>query len=207
MIKLFPKEESFLPQFAKVADVLLSATQELDVLAADLSDKELKVQKIKHLEHEGDQIAHQIFSAIGRTWITPIDREDIHPLASSLDNVLDDVDAIAARLVIFKIAKPTPEMKAATALIVQSVQAIQRAVSLLGDMKHGQEIIQACIEIKRLESEADSLHRLAIGKLFDEEKDPIQLLKWKEIYELLEMATDRCEDVANVLEQIVLKAS
>ena len=207
MIKLFPKEESFLPQFAKAADVLLQATQELDGLAADLSGVELKAQKIKHLEHEGDQIAHQIFSAIGRTWITPIDREDIHTLASSLDNVLDDVDAIAARLVIFKIKTPTPEMKAATALIVQSVQAIQKAVSLLGDMKHGPEIIEASIEIKRLESEADSLHRLAIGKLFDEEKDPIQLLKWKEIYEFLEMATDRCEDVANVLEQIVLKAS
>jgi len=121
--------------------------------------------------------------------------------------VLDDVDAIAARLVIFRIARPTPEMKEATALIVQSVQAIQRAVSLLGDMKHGPAIIDASIEIKRLESEADALHRLAIGKLFDEEKDPIQLMKWKEIYEFLEMATDRCEDVANVLEQIVLKSS
>jgi predicted phosphate transport protein (TIGR00153 family) len=207
VIKLFPQEESFLPQFAKAADILLAAARELDGLAGDLTDKELRVQRIKHLEHEGDQVAHQIFSAIGRTWITPIDREDIHTLASSLDNVLDDVDAIAARLVLFRIAKPTPEMKEATALIVQSVQAIQKAVSMLGDMKHGQAIIDASIEIKRLESEADALHRIAIGKLFDEEKDPIQLLKWKEIYELLEMATDRCEDVANVLEQIVLKSS
>ena len=207
MIRLFPTEESFLPQFAKVADVLLAATRELDGLAADFSDVELKVQRIKHLEHEGDQLAHQIFSGVGRTWITPIDREDIHTLASSLDNVLDDVDAIAARLVIFRITKPTREMKEATALIVQSVQAIQRAVSLLGDMKHAPEVIEACIEIKRLESEADTLHRIAIGKLFDEEKDPIQLLKWKEIYEFLEMATDRCEDVANMLEQIVLKSS
>jgi uncharacterized protein len=207
VIRLFPREESYLPQFAKAADILLQATRELDALAADMTDLEVKVQRIKHLEHEGDQVAHQIFSYIGRTWITPIEREDIHTLASSLDNVLDDVDAVAARLVMFKIKRPTPEMKQATELIVQSAQTIQRAVSLLGDMKHANEIIEASIEIKRLESEADALNRIAIGKLFEEEKDPIQLLKWKEIYELLEMATDRCEDVANVLEQVVLKAS
>jgi predicted phosphate transport protein (TIGR00153 family) len=207
VIRLFPREESYLPQFAKAADILLQATRELDGLAADLTDVELKVQKIKHLEHEGDQVAHQIFSYIGRTWITPIEREDIHTLASRLDDVLDDVDAVASRLVLFRIDRSTPELKDATALIVQSVQAIQRAVSLLGDMKNGKEIIEACIEVKRLESEADALNRIAIGKLFDDEKDPITLLKWKEIYELLEMATDRCEDVANVLEQIVLKAS
>jgi len=207
VIKLFPTEESFLPQFARAADILLSAARELDGLAADLSDVELRVQRIKHLEHEGDQVAHQIFSAVGRTWITPIDREDIHTLASALDDVLDDVDAVAARLVIFRITRTTPEMKEATGLIVQSVQAIQRAVSLLGDMKNGKEIIERAIDVKRLESEADTLHRIAIGKLFDTEKDPIQLLKWKEIYEFLEMATDRCEDVANVLEQIVIKSS
>jgi uncharacterized protein len=207
VIRLFPTEETFLPQFAKFADVLVQATRALDELAGDMSEIELKVQKIKHLEHEGDQIAHQIFSSVGRTWITPIEREDIHTLASCLDDVLDDVDAVASRLVMFRIERPTQELKDATALIVQSVHAIQRAVPLLGNMKHGMQVMEACIEIKRLESEADALHRITIGRLFDTEKDPIQLLKWKEIYELLEMATDRCEDVANILEQIVLKAS
>jgi len=207
VIKLFPKEETFLPQFKKAVDILLEAARELDGLAADLHDRDLKVQRIKHLEHEGDQVAHQTFAAIGRIWITPIDREDIHTLTSSLDDILDDVDGVAARLVMFKIDKPRPEMKQATELIVQSVLAIQRGVALLGDMKHGATIIEACIEVKRLESEADALNRIAIGRLFDDEKDPITLLKWKEIYEVLEAATDRCEDVANVLEQIVLKAS
>lgn len=207
MIRLFPTEETFLPQFNRAAEIIVKAARELDALAADLSDMEVRVQRIKHLEHEGDEVAHQTFAALGRTWITPIDREDIHTLVSSLDNILDDVDAVAARLVIFRIQQPTREMKVATELIVQSVQAIQRAVALLGDMKNSKQIIDACIEIKRLESEADSLHRMAIGKLFDSEKDPIHLLKWKEIYEFLEMATDRCEDVANVLEQIVLKSS
>ena len=205
MIKLFPSEEKFLPQFARAAEILVEAARALDVVAGDFTDLAVKVQRIKHLEHEGDEVTHQTFNALGRTWITPIDREDIHALTSALDDVLDDVDATAARLVMFKIAKPTPEMKSATELIVQSALAIQRAVGLLGDMKNGPSIIEACIEVKRLESEADALHRVAIERLFDGEKDPITLLKWKEIYETMEIVTDRCEDVANVIEGIILK--
>jgi predicted phosphate transport protein (TIGR00153 family) len=207
LFKLFPSEEKFLPQFSRAAEILVEAARALDALAGDFHDLEIKVQRIKHLEHEGDEVTHQTFAALGRTWITPIDREDIHTLASSLDDVLDDIDAASARLVMFRIEAPTPEMKSATELILQSALAIQRAVQLLGDMKNSPRIMESCIEVKRLESEADALNRIALQRLFEGEKDPIRLLKWKEIYETLEMATDRCEDVANVLEQIVLKAS
>ncbi len=207
MIKLFPREESFLPQFVRASEIILEAANALDQLAADFTEVELKVARIKHLEHEGDQVAHQTFGLLSRTWITPIDREDIHALVKALDDVLDYLDAAAARLVLYKIPAPTPALKAATALLVQSAEAICRAAGLLGDLKNSAKILEICVEINRLENEADTLNRISIGNLFETEKDPIALMKWKEIYEVLEEATDRCEDVANVFEQIVLKSS
>ncbi len=206
-MKLLPREENFLVHFNRTAEIILEAAKALDSLAADFSDVEVKVGKIKHLEHEGDQVTHQSFALLSRTWITPIDREDIHDLTKQLDDVLDLIDAAAARFVLFKIPAPTPELKAFTHLIVQSAEAIQRAMGLLKDLKNSKAILDACIEINRLENEADTLNRAAIGRLFSREKDPFVLLKWKEIYEVLEAATDACEDVANVLEQIVLKSS
>lgn len=207
MLKLFPREETFLPQFSKAADVIVEAAQALDDLVGDFSDVEVKVARIKHLEHEGDQVAHQTFGLLSSTWITPIDREDIHALVKALDDVLDLIDAGAARFTLYKIAAPTAEVKAITRLIVQSANAVRRAVVLLGDMKNSGKLLEICVEINRLENEADALNRLALSKLFENEKDPIALIKWKEIYEILEEATDRCEDVANVLEQIVIKSS
>ncbi len=206
-MKLLPKEENFLLQFNRTAEIILEAAIALDGLATDFSDVEVKVGRIKHLEHEGDQVTHQTFALLSRTWITPIDREDIHDLTKQLDDVLDLIDAAAARLVLFKIPAPTPELRAQTHLIVQSAQAIQRALGLLNDLKNSRAILDACIEINRLENEADAVNRRAIGRLFEREKDPIVIMKWKEIYEVLETATDACEDVANVLEQIVLKST
>jgi len=206
-MKLLPKEENFLKQFNRTTDIILEAAIALDSLAADFSDVEVKVARIKHLEHEGDQVTHETFALLSRTWITPIDREDIHDLTKALDDILDLIDAGAARFVLFKIPGPTPELKAMTELIVQSARAIQRAMPLLQDLKNSNAIIAACVEINRLENEADALNRLAIGRLFENAKDPFVLMKWKEIYEVLEAATDACEDVANVLEQIVLKST
>ncbi len=163
MIKLFPREESFLPQFARAAEIILEAANALDELAADFTDVELKVARIKHLEHEGDQVAHQTFGLLSRTWITPIDREDIHDLVKALDDVLDYLDAAAARLVLYKIPAPTPALKSATAILVQSAEAICRAAGLLGDLKNSAAILEICVEINRLENEADTpephLHR------------------------------------------------
>ncbi len=207
MIKLFPSEETFLPQFARAADILYEAAKALDELACDYTDVEVKVARIKHLEHEGDQVAHQTFNLLSRTWITPIDREDIHALVGALDDVLDSIDAVAARMALYKIPASTPELREATRLIVKAGEAVKRAMSQIGDLGKSRQILEDCVEINRLENEADSLFRIAISRLFDTEKDPIAVIKWKEIYQVLEETTDRCEDVANVLEQIVLKSS
>ncbi len=207
MLKLLPREENFLPHFNRTAEIIVEAATALESLATDFTDVEVKAGRIKHLEHEGDQLTHQSFNLLSRTWITPIDREDIYELTSRLDDVLDLIDATAARLVLFKIPATTPELRALANLIVQSAKAVQRALGLLSDLKNSRQILDACIEINRLENEADSVYRGAISRLFEKEKDPFTLLKWKEIYELVETAQDACEDVANVLEQIVLKSS
>jgi len=204
-MRLLPKEENFLIQFNRTAEIIVEAALALDDLAKDFTDVEVKVGRIKHLEHEGDHVTHQTFALLSRTWITPIDREDIHDLTKQLDDVLDLIDAAAARLVLFKIPAPTPELRAQAHLIVQSAQAIQRALGLLSDLKNSREILDACIEINRLENEADRMHLEAVKRLFEEETDAILVFKWKEILDRLEDATDRCEDVADVIEGVVLK--
>ena len=206
-MRLFPREETFLPQFARGAEVILEAARVLDALAASPILDDERAVRIKQLEHQGDQIAHETFDLLNRTWITPIDREDIHVLVRNLDDVLDYIDAAAARIVLYRIASTTPELKKITSIIVQSAEAIQKAMALLSDLKHSKQILEACVEINRLENEADTVAQLAIGRLFAEAKDPIEVMKWKEIYDFVEGATDRCEDVANTLEAIVIKST
>ncbi|HMM37071.1 MAG TPA: DUF47 family protein [Thermoanaerobaculia bacterium] len=206
-MRLFPREETFLPQFARGAEVILEAARVLDALAAAPVLDDERAVRIKQLEHQGDQIAHETFDLLNRTWITPIDREDIHVLVRNLDDVLDFIDAAAARIVLYRIASTTPELKKITSVIVQSAEAIQKAMALLSDLKHSKQILEACVEINRLENEADTVAQLAIGRLFAEARDPIEVMKWKEIYDFVEGATDRCEDVANTLEAIVIKST
>ena len=206
-MRLFPREETFLPQFARGAEVILEAARVLDALAAAPVLDDERAVRIKQLEHQGDQIAHETFDLLNRTWITPIDREDIHVLVRNLDDVLDYIDAAAARIVLYRIASTTPELKKITSVIVQSAEAIQKAMALLSDLKHSKQILEACVEINRLENEADTVAQLAIGRLFAEARDPIEVMKWKEIYDFVEGATDRCEDVANTLEAIVIKST
>lgn len=206
-MRLFPREETFLPQFARGAEVILEAARVLDALAASPVLDDERAVRIKQLEHQGDQIAHETFDLLNRTWITPIDREDIHVLVRNLDDVLDFIDAAAARIVLYRIATTTPELKKITSIIVQSAEAIQKAMGLLSDLKHSRQILDACVEINRLENEADTVSQLAIGRLFNDSKDPIEVMKWKEIYDFVEGATDRCEDVANTLEAIVIKST
>lgn len=207
MFRIFPREETFLPQFGRAAQVILDAARVLDAMAGEPGSGPDRAAEIKRLEHQGDQIAHETFDLLNRTWITPIDREDIHVLVRNLDDVLDYIDAAAARIVLYRIASTTPELKKITSIIVQSAEAIQKAMALLSDLKHSKQILEACVEINRLENEADTVAQLAIGRLFAESKDPIEIMKWKEIYDFVEGATDRCEDVANTLEAIVIKST
>jgi predicted phosphate transport protein (TIGR00153 family) len=205
--RFFPKPIDFLDLFEKAADNVLEGARLFHALVSDFRDVELKTRKIKSVETQGDRITHDAIDRLNKTFITPIDREDIHALVSRLDDILDLIDAAAQRLVLYRIQSPTPELVALSEQLIRPVETIKRALLHLDKSKNGQKVLADCQEIDRLEAEADELHRLAISTLFDKEKDPIQILKWKEIYEDLEDATDRCQDVANIIEGVVIKNS
>ena len=202
MIRLIPRETKFFELFAELSGYLTEGAKLLRSTLEDPRDLQLRVQEVQAVEHKGDKATHAIITKLNQTFITPFDREDIHHLASSLDDVLDFVNAAATRLVMYKIYQPPPTSAELAGLIVLQSEELARGVSLLE--KNG-EVLKHCEEINRLEDEADHVSRRAIASLFDTEKDPIQLIKVKELYEILEVATDKAEDAANVLETIVLK--
>jgi predicted phosphate transport protein (TIGR00153 family) len=166
-------------------------------------DLEGRAKRLKDVEHEADVVTHEIFERLNRTFITPLDREDIHALASGLDDVLDSAEAIGSRLVLFKVQQSTPESRQLTGILADSSRQLDQAVASLRDMK---SLIPFTIEINRLENEADTVSRQAVADLFSGHHDVLDVLRWKEIYGRLESAADNCEDVANVIESIVLKS-
>lgn len=184
---------------------MLYTARLLEDFVNNYTDVEAKLRKVEDAEHTGDQITHELFEKLNKTFITPIDREDIHELASELDDICDLIYGAANRMVLYKIGQPTDGMKKVTTLLVRSVEEVSKAVFRLRNQKNPEMILAQCIEVNRIENEADEATRAAIALLFEREKDPIRLIKEKEILETLEMATDRCEDLANVLEGIVLK--
>jgi predicted phosphate transport protein (TIGR00153 family) len=158
---------------------------------------------IKDIEHQGDDQKKRIITMLNTTFITPFDREDIYALATVLDSILNLIDASAQRFVMYNIDKPTVEAKELAFIIVRCCHSLGNALNHLG--KRHDDIHEQCVELNSLENEADIVCRGAISRLFDDEKDPIQLIKWKEIYEILERTTDKCEDAANILESVVVK--
>jgi predicted phosphate transport protein (TIGR00153 family) len=162
-----------------------------------------QAQGIKDVEHVGDGLTHDIARRLNKTFITPIDREDIHDLASALDDILDTTEAIADRFVLYKVTKPTEMAIKLADILHQASVAVGRGVDLLG-LPHP-KMKECSVQVNSLENEADRVSRDAISALFEKETDPITVLKWKEIYENFEAGTDRCEDVANILERIALK--
>ena len=169
---------------------------------ADYRDVEGKIEVIRRIEREGDELTHAILTKLNQTFITPFDREDIHELASKLDDVLDFINVSGSRIVMYRIANAPPAAGELARIILAQSQELQKAVSLM--QKNGNILIH-CVEINRLENEADMVCQQAIARLFENEKDPINLIKIKELLESLERATDKAEDVANVLETVVLK--
>lgn len=202
MIRLIPRETKFFELFAELSGYLTEGAKLLRSVLQDPYDLELRVKEVQAVEHKGDRATHAIITKLNQSFITPFDREDIHRLASSLDDVLDFVNAASTRLVMYKIVQPPPISAELAGIIVLQSQELAKGVSLLE--KNG-EVLKHCEEVNRLEDEADQVSRRAIASLFDTEKDPIQLIKVKELYEILEVATDKAEDAANVLETIVLK--
>jgi predicted phosphate transport protein (TIGR00153 family) len=204
MTPLIPRDNTFFEMFSQMSENLITGARTLVGLFTDYTDLDAKVAEIRRIERVGDEMTHAVLTKLNQSFITPFDREDIHQLTSSLDDVLDFMNAACARIIMYRITNPPPvALELARVILLQS-QEVQRALSLL--RKNG-DILTHCVEINRLENEADVVSRAAIGQLFDQEKDPITLLKSKELIEFLELATDKAEDVANVLETIVLKSS
>ncbi len=205
LMRFFPKNENFFKHFQESASNILEAAKFLE---ADLLKGPLDVNWLKELEefeHKGDRITHDTIERLNSTFITPFDREDIHHLVSSLDDILDFIYAASSSLAIYKI-NPIPEsMKRISTLLVNIIGEVLNAVTRLSNLKRPEILLAICIEINRLENEVDNTHRKALASLFDNEKDAITIIKIKEILEDLETATDKCEDVANVIEGIVLK--
>ncbi|MFZ1930565.1 MAG: DUF47 family protein [Candidatus Sulfotelmatobacter sp.] len=202
MVRLIPKDTSFFQMFSAMSENLIAGAGALVGLFADYRDVDAKIDEIRRIEREGDELTHAILTKLNQTFITPFDREDIHQLASKLDDVLDFINASGARLVMYRITDPPPAAAELAKIILMQTQELQKAVSLM--QKNG-NILVHCVEINRLENEADLVSQHAIAKLFEYEKDPINLIKVKELLEFLERATDKAEDVANVLETVVLK--
>jgi predicted phosphate transport protein (TIGR00153 family) len=203
MFGLIPKEEKFFPMFHEMTKNIVAGSVELKKMLDNFSQPLVSQQTIKGLEHQGDLQTHEIIRTLNKSFITPFDREDIYLLASALDDVIDAIDALAQRLIIYHIDKITPEAKELGFIALKACQTVEKAVAMLENKT--QHILEYCVEINSLEGEADRVRADAISRLFDEERDPIFLIKWKEIYENLERVADRCEDVANVLESVVVK--
>ncbi len=204
MIRFIPRETKFFELFAELSTAMNEGARLLRSILEDPHDLEIRVAQMQAIEHRGDKAIHAIMTKLNQSFITPFDREDIHHLASSLDDVLDFMNTAATRLVMYKIVQPTAAAAELAGILVLQSEELARGVSLLE--KNG-KVMQHCDEINRLEDEADQVSRKAIGELFENEKDPIQLIKMKELYEVLEEATDKAEDAANVLEAIVLKSA
>ncbi len=204
MFSLIPRDNSFFAMFSAMSDNLIAGARTLVDLFANYQDVDKQIEQIHRIEREGDELTHAILTKLNQTFITPFDREDIHELASKLDDVLDFVNAAGARLVMYQITTPPPAAGELAAIILRQSQELQKAVSLM--QKNG-NILAHCVEINRLENEADQVSQQAIARLFECEKDPINLIKIKELLEFLERATDKAEDVANVLETVVLKST
>jgi len=206
MFGLIPKEERFFKLYKDMTANIIEGAVLLKDMLDTFADPHESQRRIKDIEHKGDAITHSIIQRLNKTFITPMDREDVYALASKLDDILDLIDASAQRFVMYNVECATPEAKTLAFLILQGCQSVDKAVDKLSSKSH-EQIYAHCVEINAIENEADRVSREAIGRLFDEEKDPISLLKWKEIYETLETATDKCEEVANILESVMVKNS
>jgi predicted phosphate transport protein (TIGR00153 family) len=203
MFGLIPREEAFFELFKNAAHNMIEGSRLLKEMMEQYQPASEQAKRIKEVEHVGDGITHDIARRLNRTFITPIDREDIHDLASALDDILDVTEAIADRFVLYKVTKPTERAVKLADLLYQASVAVGAAVDRLG-FAHP-DIKECSVQVNSLENEADRISRDAISELFDKETDPMAVIKWKEIYEGFETGTDRCEDVANILERIALK--
>ena len=200
--RLIPKEEKFFEDFVEMAEQIHRGSILLEQMLAPEQPLWDKADEIKEVEHKCDFLTHEVIQRLHKTFVTPLDREDIHTLARSLDDVIDAIDDSAGVLRLYQISIVRPDARDLARIIKASTEQVVVAMKALGKK---QGISAAAVEINRLENEADRAHAIALRRLFEEERDAIQIIKWKEVLDFLEAATDRCEDVANVLEGVVVK--
>ena len=202
MFRLIPREEKFFDMFSDMAQNVHEASKLLRRMMENPDEIQDLAESIKALEHKGDQMMHDLMTKLNKTFVVPIDREDIYALASKIDDVIDLTEAVARRIILFKIREMRDPAIQLAYVLSRATAALVSAVS---ELQNGMKVMDHCIEMNRLENEADHIYHLALGNLFEIEKDPIVLIKWKELYETLEASLDKCEDVANVIESIIVK--
>ena len=200
-----PKEEKFFGLFEQSTRNMVKTAEKLQGMLDTCGDVVKSVAEITELEHQGDTITHQIIAQLHRTFVTPFDREDIALLAHTLDDVTDLIHSAADAILIYKIECPTLRAKELADIIVQASIEVEKVMPQLRHRAEMKQVLERCVEINRLENIADRVFRAAMAELFDDDIDIAQVIKWREIYEYMEAATDRCEDVANVLEGVALK--
>jgi uncharacterized protein len=200
--RLIPREDRFFDDFVALAEQIRVGAALLEEMLAPDRPIWDKADEIKEVEHKCDFITHEIIQRLHRTFVTPLDREDIHTLARTLDDVMDAIDASAAVVRLYQIDRVRPDARDLARLVAISAEQVVIAMKAL-ERRHG--VAEPAVEINRLENEADRAHQNAVRRLFEQEQNPIAIIKWKEILDFLEAATDRCEDVANVLEGVVVK--
>ena len=203
--RLLPREEDFFTLFERHAALTVEGAREFSRLVSGGQNVVALAARIKEIEHETDVITHACVERLHTTFITPFDRDDIHRLITRMDDVMDFIEAAAERCALYELREMSAEVQQLALVLERATETVSKAVAGLRDLKHSKAVIEACIEVNRLENEGDTILRHAVALLFKETRDPLLVMKWKEVYEALESATDRCEDVANIIEGVVLE--
>jgi predicted phosphate transport protein (TIGR00153 family) len=203
-VQLIPRDGKFYDLFNDQAQNIYEAAQVLVILFRDFKEVDKRVAEIKVAEHKGDQLTRSVMTKLNQTFITPFDREDIHALSSALDDVMDLVDAAASRLITYKVKFVTPGALQLADVILRGAEILVKAIS---ELKRPQNILKYCEQLNQIEEESDRIKGECIARLFEDSTLPIEIIKWKEIYEVLEAATDKCEDVSDVLAAVALKSA
>jgi uncharacterized protein len=204
-MKFMPKDEKFYDLFEELACKIEEGGKLFMEILNNYQYSEPKLTKLKEIEHEADEITHRAYERMHKTFLTPLDREDIYALANKMDSILDMIEASAVRMYLYKVKEPAEELFVLMRILTEAIAKVKVVVHALRDSKNFKMILEACVEINTLENEGDYVLRTAMARLFDREKDPIELIKWKEIFERIEESIDVCEDVSNIIEGIVLK--
>ncbi|MFH1078955.1 MAG: DUF47 family protein [Pseudomonadota bacterium] len=204
-MRFIPREEKFYDLFEELADKIEEGGKLFLEMLLNYDSFEPKLAKLKEIEHEADIITHRTYEKMHTTFLTPIDREDIYDLVNKMDSILDMTEAAAIRMSLYKIKEPKEELFQQARILNEATAKVKMIVRGLRDMKNARMILDACVEINTLENAGDQILRTTMATLFEHEKDPFELIKWKEIFERFEEALDICEDVSNIVEGIVLK--